>query len=98
MYIEISKESEDRLSSKLYKFWITTEYRPIFQMIVDTYAERIRRTTRCKWVTDSIYARLDRRNSDILSQDVTIPEGIVKEMKEKLKKMIDDTPLKMELG
>lgn len=97
MYIEIVKESEDKLSSKLYRFWISTEYRKLIQIIFDTYAERIRRTTRCKWVTDSFYSRLDSRGSDIEEQDVNIPETIMDEMKEILKKTIDEASVQMEL-
>jgi len=97
MYIEISKESEDRLSSKFYRFWISSEYRPVLQMILDTYAERTRRTTRCKWVNDNLYARLDSRSSNIMQQEVRIPEAVELELKEKLKKTIDESTIKMEV-
>ena len=97
MYIEISKESEDRLSSKFYRFWISSEYRPVLQMILDTYAERTRRTTRCKWVNDNLYSRLDSRSSNIMQQEVRIPEAVELELKEKLKKTIDESTIKMEV-
>ena len=66
-------------------------------MILDIYAERTRRTKRCKWVNDKIYSRLDSRNSNLIARDVRIPESVEKELKDKLKKMIDEETIKMEL-
>jgi hypothetical protein len=97
MYIEIEKISDDKLSCKYYKFWISSEYRPQLQIIFETFAERTRKTKRCKWVNDRLYSRLNRRNSDILRQDVTIPESIIKEMKDILKKAIDEASVQMEI-
>lgn len=97
MFVEVEKLSEDKLGSIFFRFWVSTEYRPTLQMILDVYAERTRRTKRCKWVNDKIYSRLDSRNSDMLAQDVRIPESVEKELKDKLKKMIDEETIKMQV-
>jgi hypothetical protein len=97
MHIEVVNESEDKLSSIMFRFWISTEYRPQIQLILDIYAERSRRTKRCKWVNDKLYSRLNSRNSDLLAQEVRIPESVEDELKKKLKAMIDETTIKMEL-
>ena len=94
MYIDVERINEDKLSSVLFRFWISTEYGPTLRMILDVYAERTRRTKRCKWVNDKIYSRLDRRNSNLEHYDVRIPESVEKELKDKLKKMVDKETIK----
>ncbi len=96
MFIEIERISEDKLSSHYWRFNADTQYSS-FEISVWTYAKRIRRTIRCKWVNEEIFTYLDRRNNTLSSPDVYLPCEVQDELKAKLIKIINDTPIRVEL-
>ena len=95
MFIEIERVSEDKCSSHYWRFGISTSYGKI-EITVWTYAKRIRRTVRCKWVNEEVFTRLDRRNNSVSAADVPLPCYIKEELKAKLIAMINDTPIMIE--
>ena len=87
MTIEIIKEAKDRLSQKVFRFWVVTDYsKDGLNMSLDSYFEQSRKTTRHKYTTDKKWSRTDKRYNDF-DNDALIermPEGIIPEAKEKL--------------
>ena len=94
MFTEITRVSEDKFQSHLWRFQLSLRYGKL-ELQLWAYLNRSRRTTRCKWVNDEIYSRLDRRNNTIKIDEVSIPEDVEKEFKQILHKQIDEATIQI---
>lgn len=95
MFIEIIRESKNKLQSHYWKFNVFTKYRGI-EIEVWIYTYKIRRTTRCKWVNEDIFTQIDKRHNTVSAPDVYLPSVVKEELKEKLISMIRNTPIIIE--
>jgi len=95
MFIEMVRESEDKLQSHFWRFNVFTKYSGI-EIEVWSYTDRTRRTTRCKWVNKEIFSQMDKRHNTLSAPDVYLPSDVKEELKEKLISMIRNTPIIIE--
>lgn len=94
MFIEITRVSEDKLQSHYWRFQLQVKYGRL-EIYLWTYADRSRRTTRCKWVHDEVYSRLDSRHNTVEKSDVPLPEDVEKELKQILNKQINEATIQI---
>lgn len=91
MYITLEKESEDKLSKTVFRFWFKNTATGM-SLCLDTYLEQSRPTTRHKYRTDRNWERLDGRHNTIPDaeiRDSVMSSDIIIQVKERLKTSID---------
>ena len=79
MNVVIVKESEDRLESETWRYWVRVESYSHIAVTLDSYSKENRPTTRHKYraIPGNYYSRLDRRKRTMELSDV--PEPVDKE-------------------
>lgn len=84
MIITIERISDNKLEKKEWTFWLRDD-NVGFQLFLDEYIETKRETTRHKFrrtLKMPKYHRLMRRESNMESSDVVIPEDVIQEAKD----------------
>lgn len=92
MFVEIERVSKDKLQSHYWRFHVSID-RGKLSICIWTYADRNRRTTRCKWVNEEVFSRLDKRHNTVSPADVPLPFDVKEELKAELKGQIDNAPV-----
>lgn len=94
MFVEIERIAEDKLHSRYWRFQLHVKYSGL-EIELWSHSIRSRRTTRCKWVNDEAYDRLDNRHNSIKAEDINVPEDVKTELKEILIRQINDSNIEI---
>lgn len=91
MRIVVERESENRLSIRVWEIWFRIHINRI-SIFLDRYYEQSRPTTRHKYRIDRKWVRTDQRYNNWSDEEVEefLTQDIIQEAKEEIKKVIDD--------
>lgn len=80
IHIDVIRESDDKMRRQVWRFWYFDNRHAL---VLDTYSMQSRDSLRKKFKVDSIYNRIDRRDSTINEGAVDMPADVVKEALDK---------------